>query len=57
MKLAINRSNGNDFGRGRKTLTRLEEKVISVYGLDNLDGQQGLGEAGFKYDKVGRNFL
>lgn len=52
MKLALNRSNNNEFGRGRKVLTRLEEKLVSVYGLQNLDGQQGLGEGGFKYNKV-----
>lgn len=57
MKLAINRSNGNEFGRGSKTLTRLEEKLVSVYGIDNLDGQQGLGEAGFTYDQVEPNFV
>lgn len=52
MKLAINRSNNNAFGRGSKVLTRLEEKLISVYGIENLDGQQGLGEGGFNYNEV-----
>lgn len=52
MKLAIKRSNDNEYGRGRKTLTRLEEKLVSVYGIENLDGQQGLGECGFDYNEV-----
>lgn len=52
MKLAVNRSNNNEFGRGGKVLTRLEEKIVSVYGIENLDGQQGLGECGFDYQEV-----
>lgn len=55
MKLAVNRSNNNEFGWGRKTLTRLEEKLISVYGIENLDSQQGLEEGGFEHDQVKPN--
>lgn len=33
-------------------LTRLEERVIAIYGLNNIDRQQELGEGGFCYRKV-----
>lgn len=42
-------------GKGRP-LNRLEEKIIAIYGLDVLDGEQRLGEAGFNYKKV-KHFL
>ncbi|KAJ6647873.1 hypothetical protein Bhyg_03096 [Pseudolycoriella hygida] len=51
-KLAVNRSDSNEFGRGSKILNRLEEKIVSVYGIENLDGQQGLGECGFDNDET-----
>lgn len=35
-----------------KPLTRLEEKIVAIYGMNNLDGEQRLGEAGFQYNKV-----
>lgn len=35
-----------------KSLTRLEEKIISIIGIDCMDGDQDLGEAGFQYQKV-----
>lgn len=33
-------------------LTRLEERVISICGINNMDGEQGLGEGGFRYEEV-----
>lgn len=42
----------NPDGSTSKPLSRLEEKVISIYGLDCMDGHQSLGEAGFRYAKV-----
>lgn len=41
-----------DEGHKKKNLTRLEEKVLSIFGIDIMDGLQSVGEAGFKYDKV-----
>lgn len=47
-KLADDHNNGS-IG---KPLTRLEEKIVSIYGMDCMDGIQGLGETGFQYKKV-----
>lgn len=41
-----------DVNQRGTSLTRLEERVISIYGLNNMDGQQQLGEGGFCYRKV-----
>lgn len=46
----------HNIGSIRKPLTRLEEKIISIYGMDCMDGCQSLGETGFRYRKV-RGFL
>lgn len=43
-----NRENGTP----KKPLTRLEEKIVSMYGMDNMDGDQNLGEGGFVYNKT-----
>lgn len=37
-------------------LTRLEEKVIAAYGMDYMDGNQNVGEAGFQYRMVAIHF-
>ncbi len=49
-KLADNHNCDN--GTAPKSLNRLEEKILAIYGLDSLDGDQRLGEAGFNYKKV-----
>lgn len=47
----------NADGLVKKPLTRLEEKIVSTYGMDSMDGQQSLGEAGFQYKKVLMSFV
>lgn len=37
-------------------LTRAEERIVSICGINNLDGEQELGEGGFRYDKVSKIF-
>ncbi|XP_037041934.1 uncharacterized protein LOC119078483 [Bradysia coprophila] len=34
------------------SLTRLEERLVAICGLNNIDGQQQLGEGGFCYRKT-----
>lgn len=51
-KLADMRKNRNQRG---VILTRMEERVVALCGLDNMDGEQELGEGGFRYEEV-KNF-
>ncbi|KAJ6639620.1 hypothetical protein Bhyg_12367, partial [Pseudolycoriella hygida] len=39
-------------GRNKHVLTRLEEKIVSTYGMDLIDGYQIVGQSGFNYQKT-----
>lgn len=39
-------------GTNKRFLTRLEEKIVAIFGMDALDGDQELGETGFQYEEV-----
>lgn len=46
------RNERNKTGKNTKKLTELDERILAMYGIDIIDGHQGLGEGGFPYEKV-----